>query len=63
MADVEYVEYVSRCPVCGEFIDYCQGHGEIGDPEGFSIMVRHDEGDHMDCDPEGCPDANGPFVE
>ncbi len=23
-------EYVARCPICREPIDYCQGHGEIG---------------------------------
>jgi len=38
-----------RCPVCGDWIDYCQGHGEIGDPVGFAILERHDNGDHSGC--------------
>src|SRR5215475_13475552 len=25
-------DYVSICPACGNPIDYCQGHGDIGDP-------------------------------
>lgn len=48
--DVEY----SRCPACGSVIDYCRGHGEIGDPAGFAILTAHDEGDHSGCHPEGC---------
>lgn len=28
----------SRCPACGEPIDWCRGHGEIGDPEGRAIL-------------------------
>ena len=32
------VDYVDTCIVCGDPIDYCQGHGEIGDPEGFAIL-------------------------
>jgi hypothetical protein len=47
-------EYVSRCPACGDPIDYCQGHGEIGDPWGFRILTQHDNGDHTDCNPYGC---------
>lgn len=39
----------TSCPACGEFIDHCQGHGEIGDPHGFEILERHDEGDHSRC--------------
>lgn len=27
-----------RCPACSEPIDYCQGHGPIGDPEGWAIL-------------------------
>lgn len=42
------------CPVCGEPVDYCPGHGETGDPEGFDIMNRHDSGDHSSCHPAGC---------
>ena len=33
-------EMESVCPACGEPIDYCQGHGEIGDPEGYAILKR-----------------------
>jgi hypothetical protein len=37
------------CPACGSIIDYCQGHGEIGDPDGFAILALHDSGDHSEC--------------
>lgn len=47
-------ESVSRCPVCGDPIDYCQGHGQIGDPIGASILSAHDDGYHGRCDPAGC---------
>jgi hypothetical protein len=47
----------SRCPACGDWIDYCQGHGEIGDPYGFEILERHDAGDHSECHPAGCDEA------
>jgi hypothetical protein len=50
-------EYVSSCPACGQPIDYCQGHGEIGDPEGARILAAHDDGDHADCHPDGCDEA------
>lgn len=29
-----------ECPACGEPIDYCQGHGEIGDPAGYALLQR-----------------------
>lgn len=45
------------CPACGNPIDYCQGHGEIGDPEGRRIIEQHDKDDHRDCQPQGCSDA------
>lgn len=45
---------VSCCPACGDPIDYCQGHGEIGDPAGRAILDAHDDGDHSQCHPEGC---------
>ena len=38
-----------RCPACGEVIDYCLGHGEIGNPEGFTILQAHDAEDHSGC--------------
>ena len=41
--------YCGRCPACGEFCDYCQGHGEIGDPMGAAILMAHDDGDHSGC--------------
>ena len=45
------------CPACGDPIDYCQGHGEIGDPAGFAILMAHDDGDHSGCHPDGCEEA------
>lgn len=42
-------EAVSRCPACGDVIDYCQGHGEIGDWQGWSTLRMHDAGDHGFC--------------
>lgn len=36
--------FIEPCPVCGEPIDYCQGHGEIGDPEGRAILDAEMEG-------------------
>lgn len=42
--------YDSSCPACGEYIDYCQGHGELGDPDGHKILSAHDKGDHSNCD-------------
>jgi hypothetical protein len=50
-------EYISRCPACGDPIDYCQGHGASGDPTGFAILAGHDDGDHSGCHPQGCEDA------
>lgn len=42
-------DYIGGCPACGNPIDYCQGHGEIGDPIGFAILKAHDNGDHTVC--------------
>lgn len=48
-------EYISsRCPACGSPMDYCQGHGEVGDPYGYQILQMHDAGDHSQCHPEEC---------
>lgn len=47
-------EYDSRCPACGDPMDYCQGHGESGDPQGFHILEMHDIGEHADCHEDGC---------
>lgn len=52
--DEEDEEYVARCPACGDPIDYCQGHGEMGDPAGFAILAAHDGDDHSECHPDGC---------
>lgn len=46
--DDEY-EPQSLCPACGSPIDYCQGHGELGDPAGYAILQAHDSGDHSQC--------------
>lgn len=43
-----------ECPACGEGIQWCQGHGEIGDPDGAAILAAHDEGDHSRCLIEDC---------
>jgi hypothetical protein len=45
-------DYVSICPVCGSPIDYCQGHGKIGDPNGALILRLHDRDDHSHCHPD-----------
>ena len=50
-------DLVSYCPACGVPIDYCQGHGEIGDYAGWCILNDHDNGEHFGCDPRGCEDA------
>ena len=47
-------ELVSLCPACGDAIDYCQGHGEIGDPAGYAQLLAHDNGKHDDCSITGC---------
>lgn len=46
------------CPACGELIEFCQGHGEIGDYQGFLISQQHDNGDHSNCNLRGCEEAN-----
>lgn len=57
-ADEEMAELISYCPACGSPIDYCQGHGEMGDPAGFAILEAHDNGQHADCHPGGCDEAD-----
>ena len=44
-----------RCAACGDVIDYCQGHGMIGDPLGYAILQGHDLDYHGACHPAGCP--------
>lgn len=48
----DYYEY--GCPACGQPMDYCQGHGEIGDAAGHAILEAHDDGNHYGCHPDGC---------
>lgn len=56
--DAFYIEDITdSCPACGQYIDYCQGHGETGDPQGHAILVNHDEGMHEACHPDGCEQA------
>ena len=51
-------EELDRCPACGDVIDYCQGHGPVGDPFGYQILLNHCENDkHDQCHPSGCSDA------
>lgn len=55
--DGEAADDVERCPVCGDPADYCQGHGETGDPRGWRKMIAHDHGDHTECHSAGCEAA------
>lgn len=50
------VDY-ARCPACGDLIDFCQGHGSIGDPDGRAILDAHDADNHESCHPEACEDS------
>lgn len=34
---------VEFCPVCFDPIDYCRGHGEIGDSVGYAIQKEIDD--------------------
>ena len=45
----EFDNYFSACPVCGDPIDYCQGHGSIGDPIGAATLIMHDNNNHSAC--------------
>jgi hypothetical protein len=53
----------ARCPACGDPIDYCTGHGPIGDPVGADILARHDAGEHDACNVDGCDDASTPAAD
>ena len=58
MYDIDDTDlHVAYCPACGSPIDYCLGHGEMGDPAGRAVLDAHDDGDHAHCDPAGCEDA------
>lgn len=37
------------CPACGQFIDYCQGHGAMTDEAGAEILDLHDADNHQLC--------------
>ena len=39
------------CPACGDHIDYCQGHGLMGDPQGYAVIRLHDDDNHELCHP------------
>lgn len=39
------------CPACGNPLDYCLGHGVLGDPVGWARLNAHDKGLHGDCHP------------
>ena len=54
----EWVEPTATCPACGDPIDFCQGHGPIGDPAGATILDLHDNDDHSRCNPDGCDEAD-----
>ena len=60
MTEIEE-EYISICPACGSVIDYCQGHGEIGDPSNAAILALHDGGYHFRCH-ENSTDCHPPIV-
>jgi len=34
-------EHIETCPYCEDPIDYCQGHGEIGDPAGYDFLKSY----------------------
>lgn len=49
---------VAICPACGQPIDYCQGHGALGDSAGAAILDRHDDGDHGGCHPAAAAECS-----
>lgn len=56
--DPGWVDDSPICPACGAVVDYCQGHGTIGDPIGAAILAAHDEDDHGMChDAADCHNA------
>lgn len=36
----DFIPY-DECPVCSDPIDYCQGHGEIGDEHGYKMLQEY----------------------
>lgn len=51
-----------RCPACADPVDYCLGHGPIGDPVGSAILELHDSDDHSRCHPDGCSDSVREYI-
>lgn len=51
-----FPEAIDGCPSCGNAIDYCPGHGEIGDPYGNETLRLHDDDIHNVCSPYACYD-------
>lgn len=52
--------YTETCPACGSPVDYCLGHGEIGDPRGAAVLEAHDFGEHSTCHASSyCRDQDG----
>jgi hypothetical protein len=43
--DIADADAEDACPACGEYPDYCQGHGAIGDPVGYAILHADDDTD------------------
>ena len=63
MPDSEVTVFDS-CPACGDPFDYCTGHGVMGDPSGFEVIVRHyEQDDHTLCHPDGCNDSPAKWFE
>lgn len=54
VAEAGYSPAPGDCPACGELIDYCQGHGSMGDPRGAAILTLHENDLHEHCNPDGC---------
>lgn len=54
---------MEHCPACGEPEDYCQGHGDIGDPRGRGILSNHDDDDHSECHPDSECHGEERFLE
>lgn len=47
----------NHCPVCGDPVDYCPGHGLMGDPSGWLTLRLHDRDIHTRCVPTVCVPA------
>jgi len=47
----EYFAELGPCPACGDHVDYCQGHGPMGDPQNYAVIRLHEDGVHSMCHP------------